>query len=117
MVSLRRFVDERIWGELEKLREDKKVIEILILEHTKGGFLVETMEGLSGFLPNSQTILNDVPSTFISKKMKVVILEINRASHKVIFSQKAATTDADFFKNNIKYKSRRYNGRSGIKYC
>jgi small subunit ribosomal protein S1 len=104
VVSLRRFVDERIWGDLEKLKDDKKIIEINILEHTKGGFLVETTDGLSGFLPNSQTILNDAPSTFVGKKMKAVILEINRASHKVIFSQKAATTDADFSKivTNIK---------------
>jgi len=99
VVSLRRFVDERVWGGLEKLRDEKKLIEVIIQEHTKGGFLVITKDGFSGFLPNSQMILNDTPSSFIGKTIGAVILEINRSLHKVIFSQKAATTDADFSKS------------------
>lgn len=98
VVSLRRFIDERIWGDLEKLKNDEKVMEITINELTKGGFLVSTSDGLSGFLPNSQTILNDTPASFVGKKMNVVVLEINRQLHKIIFSQKAATTNDDFSK-------------------
>lgn len=96
VVSLRRFVDEKVWGGIEKLRDEKKVLDITINEHTKGGFLVITDDGVSGFLPNSQIILNDTPASFVGKKLKAVILEINRTLHKVIFSQKAATSDADF---------------------
>jgi small subunit ribosomal protein S1 len=96
VVSLRRFVDEKVWGGVEKLKEEQKVLEVNINEHTKGGFLVTTDEGISGFLPNSQVILNDTPSSFVGKKLKAVILEINRPLHKVIFSQKAATSDDDY---------------------
>jgi small subunit ribosomal protein S1 len=98
VVSLRRFIDERLWGDLEKLKNDEVVLDITINDITKGGFLVTTSDGLSGFLPNSQAILNDAPASFVGKKMKAVVLEINRALHKIIFSQKAATTDEDFSK-------------------
>lgn len=98
VVSLRRFIDERLWGDLEKLKNDAVLLDITVTDLTKGGFLVTTSEGLSGFLPNSQAILNDAPSSFLGKKMKAVILEINRQLHKIIFSQKAATSDADFSK-------------------
>lgn len=101
VVSLRRFVDEKVWGRLEKLKDDKKIVEVTVVENTKGGFMVEGSDGLSGFLPNSQIILNDNPSKMVGNKINAVILEINRAQHKVIFSQKAATSDADF-KNIIK---------------
>lgn len=96
VVSLRRFIDERLWGELEKLKNDEVVMDINITDVTKGGFLVTTDNGLSGFLPNSQTILNDTPQSFLGKKIKAVVLEINRPLHKIIFSQKAGVADADF---------------------
>lgn len=98
VVSLRRFIDERLWGNLEKLKNDAVVFDVTITDLTKGGFLVTTTTGLSGFLPNSQTVLNDAPSSFLGKKIKAVVLEINRQLHKIIFSQKAATTDEDFTK-------------------
>lgn len=98
VVSLRRFIDERLWGDLEKLKNDEVIMDITITDLTKGGFLVSTSDGLSGFLPNSQAILNDTPSSFLGKKMKAVVLEINRPLHKIIFSQKAATSDDDFSK-------------------
>jgi small subunit ribosomal protein S1 len=98
VVSLRRFIDERLWGDLEKLKNDEVIQEITITDMTKGGFLVTTSDGLSGFLPNSQTMLNDAPSTFVGKKIKAVVLEINRPLHKIIFSQKAAINEADFSK-------------------
>jgi len=98
VVSLRRFIDERLWNDLEKLKNDEVVQEVTVTDVTKGGFLVTSADGLAGFLPNSQTVLNDAPSTFVGKKIKVVILEINRSLHKIIFSQKAAMGDEDFSK-------------------
>ena len=98
VVSLRKFVDEAVWGRLEKIKDDKRILDVNINEHTKGGFLVSSDDGLSGFLPNSQIILNDSPENIVGKKLKVVILEINRQQQKIIFSQKAATSDEDFKK-------------------
>ena len=98
VVSLRRFMDEKHWGVLDKLLKDKTPIEVNVNDLTKGGFLVSTSNGFSGFLPNSQTILNDSQASFVGKKIKVLVLEINRSLHKIIFSQKAAFGDEDFSK-------------------
>ena len=105
VVSLRRFMDERVWEGLEKLKNSQLVLDILVTDLTKGGFLVTTNEGLAGFLPNSQAILNDSPASFVGKKVKSVVLEINRSLHKIIFSQKAAISGADFSKAASEVKS------------
>lgn len=99
VVSLRRFMDERVWGKLEKLKDEKTILEILVTDITKGGFLVTSTDGASGFLPNSQTILNDNPQSFVGKKIKAQVLETNRTLHKIIFSQKAALGEEDFSKS------------------
>lgn len=98
VVSLRGFMDEKHWGVLEAYQKDKKELEVNVNELTKGGFLVTTLDGFAGFLPNSQAILNDNPASFVGKKIKVQVLEINRSLHKVIFSQKAAFGEEDFSK-------------------
>src|SRR3989344_4163814 len=43
VVSLRRFVGERHWGELEKLKNEDKTVDVTITDLTKGGFLVTTL--------------------------------------------------------------------------
>lgn len=96
VVSLRRFIDEKLWVRLDKLKNDATVLKVLVTNLTKGGFLVTTDDGFSGFLPNSQTILNDNPQSFVGKKIEVLVLELNRELHKIIFSQKAALGDEDF---------------------
>ncbi len=105
VVSLRRFMDERVWGKLEKLKDEKTILEILVTDITKGGFLVTSTDGASGFLPNSQTILNDNPQSFVGKKIKAQVLETNRTLHKIIFSQKAALGEEDFSKSTSLIKT------------
>lgn len=105
VVSLRRFMSEKHWGVLEKLLNDKTPVDVNVTDLTKGGFLVTTADGFSGFLPNSQTILNDSPASFVGKKIKVQVLEINRLLNKIIFSQKAAFGDEDFSKATAVVKS------------
>lgn len=96
VISLRRFMDEKVWVALEKLKNDETMLLVNVTDVTKGGFLVTTADGVSGFLPNSQTILNDNPQSFIGKKIKTQVLELNRPLHKIIFSQKAALGEEDF---------------------
>lgn len=98
VVSLRRFMDEKHWGVLDKLLSNKTPVDVMVTDVTKGGFLVTSPDGSAGFLPNSQTILNDNPASFVGKKINVLVLEINRPLHKIIFSQKAALGDEDFSK-------------------
>src|SRR3989344_6235652 len=39
VVSLRKFIDQRLWAELEKLQDDETVLEVTVNDLTKGGFL------------------------------------------------------------------------------
>src|SRR3990167_7886135 len=105
VVSLRRFMDEKLWGALEKLRDEAVALDVTITDVTKGGFLVTTADGISGFLPNSQTILSANPQSFVGKKIKTQVLELNRPLHKIIFSQKAALGEEDFTKSTSQVKT------------
>lgn len=98
VVSLRRFNDNRIWEMLENLKKDKTQIEATVDEATKGGFLVSTLNGISGFLPNSQTVFLDNSQGLVGKLLKVSVIEINRPLRKVIVSQKATMDSSDFQK-------------------
>jgi small subunit ribosomal protein S1 len=98
VVSLRRFNDERIWERLENLKKNREQIDVTVGELTKGGFLVSTKDGLSGFLPNSQTTFLQNAQELVGKEIKVSVIELNRALRKVIFSQKATAISEDFEK-------------------
>ncbi len=92
VVSLRRFIDSRIWDTYIELQKKQETIDVTVLESIKGGFLV-TAGGTSGFLPNSQTTFVDNPQELVGKKLAVYILEIHQKDHKIIFSQKPPVTD------------------------
>ncbi len=97
VVSLRRFNDDRVWIKLEELQKAKEVIEVTVDEITKGGYLVSSNQGISGFLPNSQVSFMD-SSVSIGKHIQVLVIELSRPLRKVIFSQKATVKGEDFAK-------------------
>jgi len=99
VVSLRRFIDDIVWEKLRSLQKSKEVLEVTVSGTTKGGFLVTTLDGISGFLPNSHTSSLENPQNLIGKNIKTVILELNRELHKIIFSQKQVLGIDDFNKS------------------
>jgi len=101
VVSLRRFVDDIVWERLYSLQKSKEVLEVTVTGTIKGGFLVTTLDGISGFLPNSHASALENPQNLIGKTIKTVILELNRELHKIIFSQKQVL-GIDDFKKSIK---------------
>jgi small subunit ribosomal protein S1 len=98
VVSLRRFNDDRVWKRLETLQKSKEPLEVVVDESTKGGFLVSTKDGLSGFLPNSQTVFLENSQDLVGKTINVSVIELNRLARKIIFSQKAIMGSEDFEK-------------------
>lgn len=98
VVSLRRFLDDASWKKLEELKSKKEVIEVIIDEVTKGGFLVSSKDGFSGFLPNSHISFRGDSQSLTGTKVKVVVLELDRNLRRVVFSQKHTTSSADFEK-------------------
>lgn len=99
VVSLRKFIDERQWGDLEKLQKAKTIIEVSVVDSTKGGFLVEADSGKEGFLPNSHAMLSESAGNIIGRKIKVILVELSREQNKIIFSQKAAIDPGEFKKS------------------
>jgi small subunit ribosomal protein S1 len=98
VVSLRRSVGNITWDRLSSLQKSQESVEVTLDMATKGGYLATTADGISGFLPNSHTSSLENPQGLIGKKIKVVVLELNRELNKIIFSQKQVMGPADFQK-------------------
>ncbi len=96
VVSLRRFMDDKLWDVIAKKQEKQEQVEVTVLESTKGGLVVETKEKVSGFLPNSQTTFVENPQDLVGKIIPAYVIEINRKDHKVVFSQRRPVTDEAF---------------------
>lgn len=95
VVSLRRFIDQKIWTRLEKLKEDKEAMEVTVLESTKGGFVVRTKDGLTAFLPNSHISFAAGAPT-VGQTITVYLYELNKADDKIVVSQRTAVSEEDF---------------------
>jgi ribosomal protein S1 len=95
VVSLRRFMGNRSWDVLEKALKAEEQLEVTITEMTKGGAVVITENGMSGFLPNSHIGGGDQQIT-PGKKVQVRVLDLNRKENKIVFSQKSTISAADF---------------------
>lgn len=96
VVSMRRSIENIVWDKLATYQKSQESLEVVLDQSTKGGFLVSTPDGTSGFLPNSHTSSLENPQGLIGKKIKIVVLELNRSLHKIIFSQKQVMGQADF---------------------
>lgn len=89
VLTLRKFTGEKRWGELEERKKDGDEIEVGAVEANRGGIICE-FAGLRGFLPASQ--LASAPSrleSLIGKNLKVRVIEVDRQTNRLIFSQKA----------------------------
>ena len=106
LLSLRKAVKDRGWEEVSARLESGEVIDIQPYDANRGGLLVE-YEGVRGFLPVSQLSAEHYPrvgssdkdeilqrlNNLIGKTMKVRILDADRKSNKLIFSEKEAVKD------------------------
>jgi len=103
VVSLRRFLDSKLWNKLEELSKSKKAIDVTVSDVIKGGLLVSG-DGISGFLPNSQLSFASHAKTqgssqnIVGGKIKAIVLEVDRATRKIIFSQSHVLNQEDFEK-------------------
>lgn len=98
VVSIRKFIDDMVWERLMHLHKDQEALDVKVDSATRGGFLVTTLDDISGFLPNSHASAIENPQRLIGKNIKTVILELNRELHKIIFSQKQVLSIDDFKK-------------------
>lgn len=86
VVSLRRMLEDKVYSSLEKLYQGNETFKAQIVEGTRGGYFIQTSEGIKGFLPNSQ-LLDNKPNSGDTVEVKVI--EYDREKKRVIISQKA----------------------------
>jgi small subunit ribosomal protein S1 len=104
VVSLRKFTDDKLWNKMADLQKNKTIIKVIVNEATKGGFLVSSIEGFSGFLPNSQVSFVKTGQDLIGKEIDAIILELSRQGQKIILSNKAIGGSEDFDKETRGFK-------------
>ncbi len=106
LLSLRKAAKDRGWDEVVSRMEEGETLEVSPYDANRGGLLVE-YDGLRGFLPVSQLSAEHYPrvggsdkdeilqrlSSLVGKKLAVRILDCDRKTNKLIFSEKEATKD------------------------
>ena len=106
LLSLRKAAKDRGWEEVIAKMENGEIIEIIPFDANRGGLLVE-YEGIRGFLPVSQLSAEHYPrvgasdkdeilsrlNVLIDKPISVRILDADRKTNKLIFSEKEAIKD------------------------
>ena len=78
------------WEKVEKVKEEKQIIEVEILQVVKGGLLT-TAFGLRGFIPASQIALHFVKdlNEFVGKKVEVEIIEADSKKQRLVLSRRS----------------------------
>lgn len=91
VVSMRDFFNTGKWEILEQKKEKEEEIEAVCGEYGKGGVFIEFM-GIRGVIPKIQLTEEYInnPEKLRGQKIKVKILEVNRAKNRLVVSQKAA---------------------------
>jgi small subunit ribosomal protein S1 len=106
LLSLRKADKDRGWDEVVTKMESGEIIEASPYDANRGGLLVE-YDGVRGFLPVSQLSAEHYPrvggsdkdeilqrlNVLIGKNLTVRILDCDRKSNKLIFSEKEAIKD------------------------
>lgn len=101
-LSLKKAGRERIWSDLKRQMDKGGEIEVKIVDANKGGLLT-SVEGIQGFIPVSQLTAEYYPrveggdkeeilsrlTSLLGKSMTVKVLDVDRATNKLILSQKA----------------------------
>jgi small subunit ribosomal protein S1 len=106
VLSLRRAHLERSWRDIEDLYNRGAIIEAPVVDHNKGGLIVD-VKGVRGFVPVSQVLdlrnvsrqegeSEEVAQTLAGmngRRLPLKIIEINRSRNRLILSERAAVQE------------------------
>jgi small subunit ribosomal protein S1 len=107
-LSVREASYEKSWEDLESKRDTMESVQTKILDANKGGLMIE-LNGITGFLPVSQLSNEHYPRVedgdknkiltllkkVVGQELTVRILDVDRASEKLIVSEKAAVSEKE----------------------
>jgi small subunit ribosomal protein S1 len=114
VLSIRRTQQATAWMNLEKAKEENKIVETVVVESNNGGLIVEIGKDIRGFIPTSQLdasrvyasgvrqVGKDISSkvqkrlsSLIGEKISTRIIELDREKNRIILSEKMVTQARD----------------------
>ncbi len=89
VLSKKRADQERAWGLLQHIYDEKKPVEVEIIERVRGGLVANL--GVRAFLPASQVDVRRVVDLdpYVGERVKVRIIELNRKRNRIIISRRS----------------------------
>jgi len=99
VLSLRRSIFEKRWTDLVDLQKKGEAVEVILKEPVRGGVLVD-YGGLRGYIPQSQldNAFSKQPERITGKRISVKVVEVDKESNRLVFSQKAVNEEASLAK-------------------
>jgi len=99
VLSLRHSIFEKRWAELSAHQKTGEPMEVVLKEAVRGGMLCE-YSGLRGYIPQSQfdSTLSKGLDKIVGKRMMVKVMEVDQATNRLIFSQKAIAEEENLGK-------------------
>jgi small subunit ribosomal protein S1 len=95
VLSLRRSIFEKRWEGLSEAKEKGTSVEVILKEAVRGGVLVD-FGGLRGYIPQSQidgSLAKQLDKS-IGRKVEAKVMEVDRDTNRLIFSQRAMSEEA-----------------------
>lgn len=123
VLSLKRAAPESMWGKFREIQNKQKSIEVRVLDYNKGGLIVDAGAGIRGFIPlshidrahfplsetrfptGSVSQREDTLSKLRGKSLLAQIVEVDKASNRLILSEKNAAAEATREKREAIIKS------------
>ena len=99
VLSLRKSIFEKQWLDLTSHQKNSEPIEVFLKELVRGGMLVDCV-GLRGYIPQSQFDGNTFKQLdrMVGRRIQVKVMEVDQATNRLIFSQRAMTEEANLAK-------------------
>ncbi len=93
VLSKKRADQERAWNLLQHIYEEKKPVEVEIIEQVRGGLVANL--GVRAFLPASQVDVRRISdlTPYVGQRAKVRIIELNRRRNRIIISRRSIIED------------------------
>ena len=94
ILSKKRALYERVWGQIEAVKDQGGTVRGAVIEVVKGGLIVDI--GLRGFLPASLVDLRRVRDLdpFIGQDIESKVIELDRNRNNVVLSRRAYLEEA-----------------------
>ena len=94
-VSARALALRHSWDKVKQMEKDGKVVQVKVSGFNRGGVTCD-LEGLRAFIPRSQLINGEKHEELVGQSVGATFLEVNIETHKLVLSEKRASTAARF---------------------